>query len=345
MTTKEMAQIIGISRITLSKYLNGKGGISQKSIEKIERCLKQYNFVPNAHARSLVGKRERIISFVSTFSGVTDGVSRITSHFATLFTNYILVEAKKFDLKVLVTITDSKHAIAEVEQLFSSSLISGAVIFGLETGSEGFEQINRRGFPIVLVNQEDHSSSANISLVNMDDRRCAYDAVHQLVEGGHRSLMYIGSSLKRLPAQCRAQGVLCALNEVESQGVRCVMGNADFKEDLAYDYVKHYYSHHDRCPSAIIAANDLTAIGAINALKDLAIRVPEDVSVIGFDDIAISAYFSPPITTFRADYQLMAQQTIKELVALIDGDHSATVIEIPMELVARSSVSPRQQDA
>ena len=65
--------------------------------------------------------------------------------------------------------------------------------------------------------------------------------------------------------------------------------------------------------------------------------MPDQVSVIGFDDIAVSAYFSPPITTFRADYEMMAQQTIKELVALIDGDHAGTVIEIPMEMVERSS--------
>jgi LacI family transcriptional regulator len=337
MTTKEMAEIIGISRITLSKYLNGKGGISQKSIDKIERCIKQYNFAPNTHARSLAGKQEQIISFVSTFSGVTDGVSRISSHFATLFTNYILVEAKKFGLKVLVTITDSQHAIGELEQLFSSSLIRGAVIFGLESGSEGFERINSRGYPVVLVNQEEQSPSPNISLVNMDDRKCAYDTVMRLVNEGHTRLMYIGSSLKRLPAQRRQRGVAHALNELQGQGISCILGNADFKEDLAYEYVHTYFSEHEEHPTAIIAANDLTAIGAINALKALRIKVPGQVSVIGFDDIAVSAYFSPPITTFRADYEMMAQQTIKELVALIDGDHAGTVIEIPMEMVERSS--------
>lgn len=337
MTTKEMAEIIGISRITLSKYLNGKGGISQKSIDRIERYLKEYNFAPNTHARSLAGKQEQIISFVSTFSGVTDGVSRISSHFATLFTNYILVEAKKFDLKVLVTITDSEHAIGELEQLFASSLIRGAVVFGLESGSEGFERINSRGYPVVLVNQEETSPAPNISLVNMDDEQCAYDAVIRLAKEGHKRLMYIGSSLKRLPAQRRQKGVQQALEELQGQGVTCVFGNADFKEDLAYEYVHSYYSSENELPTAIVAANDLTAIGAINALKALQIRVPDQVSVIGFDDIAVSAYFSPPITTFRTDYEMMAQQTIKELVALIDGEHTGSVIEIPMELVERSS--------
>lgn len=118
MTTKEMAEIIGISRITLSKYLNGKGGISKKSAEKIDRYLQLYNFTPNIHARSLAGKKERIISFVTTFSAVSDGVSRISSHFATMFTNHILAQAKTFDYKVLVSITDMANAAVEVEQLF-----------------------------------------------------------------------------------------------------------------------------------------------------------------------------------------------------------------------------------
>lgn len=340
MTTKEMAEIIGISRITLSKYLNGKGGISKKSAEKIDTYIRQYNFTPNTHARSLAGKQERIISFISTFSGVSDGVSRISSHFATLFTNHVLAEAKKFDYKVLVTITDMKHARSEIEQLFSSSLIRGAILFGLETGSKELDPLFNRGYPIVLVNQEDHTPNQNISVVNMDDQECASQAVHHMVGLGHRKLMYIGSSLKRLPAQRRERGIIQALKSLEDQGISCVFGNADFKEDLAHAYVKEYFSKETDLPTAIIAANDLMAIGAINALKELGLRVPEDVSVMGFDDITVSAYFSPPITTFKTDFGMMAEKTLEQLVSLIDRNAPAAAVEIPMEFVQRASIGP-----
>jgi len=336
MTTTEMAEIIGISRITLSKYLNGKGGISQKSIDKIERYIKEYNFTPNTHARSLAGKQEQIISFVSTFSGVTDGVSRISSHFATLFTNYILVEAKKFGLKVLVTITDSQHAIGELEQLFSSSLIRGAVIFGLESGSEGFERINSCGYPVVLVNQEEQSPSPNISLVNMDDQKCAYDTVMRLVDEGHTRLMYIGSSLKRLPALRRQWGVNQALEDLHGEDVTCILGNADFKEDLAYEYVHTYFSEHEEHPTAIIAANDLTAIGLLAAFREGRVSVPGDVAVVGFDDIPPVRYLDPPLTTVRQPLEELGERAVEVLLAAIAGG-APTVHALTPELIVRGS--------
>lgn len=340
MTTKEMAELIGVSRITLSKYLNGKGGISKKSAQKIDSYIQKYNFTPNTHARSLAGKKERIISFISTFSGVSDGVSRINSHFATMFTNYILAEAKKFDYKVLVSITDMVHARSEIEQLFSSSLIRGAILFGLETGSKELVSLYERKFPLVLVNQEESVPDSHVSLVNMDDESCAAFAVQHLFESGHRRFLYIGSSVKRLPALRRARGVNKAFEMYAGQGVSCIFGNADFKEDLAYAYVHDVYSKQGVLPTAIIAANDLMAIGAMHALKDLGFNVPDDVSVIGFDDISISGYLSPPLTTFKIDYQLMAEQTMKQLVSLIDQTHEATDVEIPLEFVKRASDGP-----
>ena len=341
MTTKEMAEIIGISRITLSKYLNGKGGISKKSADKIDRYLQLYNFTPNIHARSLAGKKERIISFVTTFSAVSDGVSRISSHFATMFTNHILAQAKTFDYKVLVSITDMEHAAVEVEQLFSSSLIQGAILFGLEQGSSEFQRLYERNWPLVLVNQEDHPMSERCSVVNMDDQNSVHQAFDLLYDMGHTRFLSLDSNRKRLPALRRSRGVEQALEDLGAKGVSCLRRNANFKEDVAFDLVRELYQETADPPTAIIAANDLSAIGAINALSELGKSVPEDVSVIGFDDIPISGYFTPALSTFRADYEQMAQDTIKELVRLIEEPEAkAQVIEIPMEFVRRDSIGP-----
>ena len=105
MTMEEMARIIGVSRITLSKVMNDKEGVSEKTRERVKEYIKKYNFEPNSQARSLVGKKEPIIGFFTTYSEESSGSTHITSHFATELVNLVVNAAQKRDYKTLVDIT------------------------------------------------------------------------------------------------------------------------------------------------------------------------------------------------------------------------------------------------
>lgn len=339
MTMEEMARIIGISRITLSKVMNNKNGVSEETRQRVKEYIERYNFEPNSQARSLVGKKEQIIGFFTTYSEEAGGNTHVTSHFATELVNLVVNAAQKRGYKTLVDITPKEDDFSEVEKYLNSGLIRGAILFGYASGSPNLEYLSRKGVPLVLINQEVTLDLPNISLVNMDDETWGYQAIECLVKLNHRRLLYLTCSRRRLPIKRRAHGVKRALEAYKDQILSFQECNGEFNEDLSYEIVKKIYTQEGEKPTGIFAANDQMAIGAINALKDLGIRVPEEVSVIGFDDISISKYLTPALTTIHCDFKEIADRSVEALIDSIEGKVEKSHQELPLEFVKRESLA------
>ena len=346
MTTEELAKIIGVSRVTLSKVINGSGGVSAKTEEKIRRYIEEYNFEPNSKARSLVGKEEQIIGLVSAYSGSYSGASKnITSHFATELINLAVNSAQERGYKTLVCLTDVEKDVRSIERLFSSKLIRGAILLGYNTGNEDIERIGRHGYPLVLVNQERDSRYRNTVIVNMDDQVSAYFAIEKLVERGHKNILYIGCMRHRLPAMRRHEGVMSALQKHKAEIESLTEIDCDFSEEKAYNEIKRIYKGRKAGkPTGIFAANDIMAIGAMNALKELGYSIPGDVSVIGFDDIPVSKYLTPGLTTMSCNFEQIASVAVNSLIDMIEGREVVNHIEIPAEYTERGTLSKPAQN-
>lgn len=340
MTTEELAKIIGVSRVTLSKVINGVGGVAPKTEEKIRKYIEEYNFEPNSRARSLVGKQEQIIGFFSAYSESYSGASKnISSHFATELVNLVANRAQQYGYKTLVYLTDTEKDVKSIEKIFNSKLVSGAVLLGYNVGNPDIEKLGRMGFPLVLVNQERDSRYDNVVAVNMDDQVSAYFAIEKLVENGHKDLLYIGCNRRRLPAMRRQEGVKSAIEKNRKKINSITEIDCDFNENKAYEAVKAIYSDETAVkPTGIFAANDVMAIGAMNALKELGIDIPGEVSVIGFDDIPMSRYLTPGLTTMRCSFGEIASTCVDSLISLIEGRPVRNHIELPTEYIERGSL-------
>ncbi len=341
MTTEELAKIIGVSRVTLSKVINGVGGVSPKTEAKIRKYIEEYNFEPNSRARSLVGKEEQIIGFISAYSGSYSGASKnIASHFATELVNLAVSSAQQRGYKTLVYLTDVEQDVKSIERLFNGKLIRGAILLGYNTGNEDIERIGRHGYPIVLVNQERDSRYKNTVVVNMDDQVSAYFAMEKLVEKGHKNILYIGCNRHRLPAMRRHEGVMSALRKYESEIEHFEEIDCNFSEERAYNEIKRIFgSKKGKKPTGIFAANDIMAIGAMNALKELGVKIPEEVSIIGFDDIPMSKYLTPGLTTMGCNFEQIADTAVNSLIDLIEGKEVVNHIELPAEYKERGTLS------
>ena len=340
MTTAELAKLIGVSRVTVSKVINGAEGVSPRMREKVQKYIDFYGFEPNSQARSLVGKEEQIIGFFSAYSEANAGAGMISSHFATEMIHLVVDEAQRRDYKTLVSITEAARDTKAIERFFSSRLIRGAVLLGYETGNEEVKRLAEKGFPLVLVNQEKDTEFDNVSVVNMDDEQKAFDAVEKLVEFGHRDLIYLGCGRSRLPAMRRQKGVNAALQKYRGSIDSLLTLNGDFCEEKAYSQIYAVYSRHGKKPTGIFAANDIMAIGAMRALKALHYRIPEDVSIIGFDDISISKYLTPGLTTMRCDFRKIASAAVDALIGLIEEKGCRQHIELPVEFMMRGTLGP-----
>ena len=345
MTTEELAKIIGVSRVTLSKVINGVGGVSPKTEEKIRKYIEEYNFEPNSKARSLVGKEEQIIGLISAYSGSYSGASKnIPSHFATELINLAVNSAQQRGYKTLVSLTDVEKDVKSIERLFNSKLIRGAILLGYNTGDEDIERIGKHGYPNVLVNQERDSRYKNTVVVNMDDQVSAYFAIEKLVECGHKRILYIGCNRHRLPAMRRHEGVMSALQKHKDEIESLTEIDCDFSEEKAYNETKRIFGDKKgKKPTGIFAANDIMAIGAMNALKELGYSIPDDVSIIGFDDIPISKYLTPGLTTMSCNFEQIADTAVNSLIDMIEGKEVVNHVELPAQFMERGSLSvPRK---
>lgn len=340
MTTEELAKIIGVSRVTLSKVINGAGGVAPRTERKIRQYIDMYNFEPNSKARSLVGKEEQIIGLFSAYSDKNSGASNnITSHFATEMINLVISNAQKFDYKTLVYLTEREKDIKSIERILSGSMVRGAILLGYDTGSTDIRRLAERGYPLVLVNQERDSHYENVAVVNMDDQVSAYYAIERLVHNGHKNILYIGCSRPRLPAIRRHEGVKSAAGKCQHLIEKLTEIDCDFSEEKAYREIYRLYSSLEADkPTGIFAANDIMAIGAMNALKDLGYEVPRDVSVIGFDDISISKYITPGLTTMRCNFDKIASVSVNSLIDLIEHRDVMRHVEIPVEFIERGTL-------
>lgn len=346
MTTEELAKLIGVSRVTVSKVINGAEGVSEKTAKKVREYIEKYNFVPNSGARSLVGKRERIIGLFSAYSESNSGAGEnTTSHFATEMINLVVSEAQKKGYKTLVQLTKGDTEVREIEHMLASQMVCGAILLGYNTGNKDILALAEKNYPLVLVNQERDSFRENVAVVNMDDQASAVFAIAKLIQYGHRDILYLGCNRHRLPAMHRNEGVASAKVKFQQHIDSLTEIDCNFDENIAYSEVKRLYSQEGKKPTGIFAANDLMAIGAMNALKELGLAIPQDVSVIGFDDIAISRYLTPKLTTMHCDFKRIASASVESAIALIDGQETQRHKELPVEFVERETLSYAKPDS
>lgn len=338
MTTKEFAEMIGVSRVTLSKVLNNKGGVAPATVEMIQRYIEEYHFEPNSQARGLVGKKDKIIGLFTAFRSEFGTDGHIPTDFPSEMINLITAEAQKYGYKTLVAIARSADDFASIEKLLNSDVVRGAILMGFETGSHVMESWSGLGHPLLLINQEEKMPGNNVSLVNVNDEEWAYKAIELLVEKGHKRVLFLGSSLKRLPACRRQSGALRALEHYRDVFEQIWHIDADFEEDQAYEATKKIYRKEAKYPTGIFASNDVMAIGAMRALKEMGYQVPGQVSVIGFDNIPVSGYLSPALTTFDSSFVAIARKSVQILIDNVEGRRKACHKELGARFVERETL-------
>ncbi len=346
MTTEELAKIIGVSRVTLSKVINGVGGVAPKTEKKIREYIEKYNFEPNTAARSLVGKEEPVIGLFSAYTDRNTGAGEeITSHFATELINLVVNEAQKVGYNTLVHLSSGSSDVRTLDRILGRKLVQGAILVGYDNKSKEINELIERGYPLVLINQERKSFADNMAVVNMADRKAAFEAVERMVKSGHKRILYIGGKRTRLPAIRREEGVRAAFEQYKDRIEKLDELDGDFDEKKAYSEVRKVYKKAGKeRPTAIFAANDIMAIGAMKALKDLNINVPREVAVVGHDDIPISKYLSPALSTMRCDFKAIAGAGVNALVGLIENKEIERNVELDSVFVERDSFIDKKRE-
>jgi len=320
-TIKDVAKLAGVAVSTVSYALNNDAKISEETKKKILKAAEELNYYPSGAARNLKKQKSETIGlFLNDLSGpfysqVVEGIQEVVaSH------GYNLIACSTYGGE-----NSSAH------RFLREKFVDGAIIMGSSIPDSLILSIAGETFPIVVLDRELNADYVHSVLI--DNLQGAYDAVTHLIQMGRRKIGYLSGPSNNYDNIRRFEGYKKAL---EDNGVafqpRMVM-QGKYTEAGGYQAMKVLLAS-NQLPDAIFAGNDEMAIGAIRAMQEENMKVPDDIAIVGFDDIMLAAYVQPPLTTVRhSKYELGAIATQR----VFYPQKEENMIVLPTELVIRKS--------
>ena len=323
----DVARLAGVSHQTVSRVLNDLPNVRPATRVRVEDAIKQLRYRPSTAARSLVTRRSRTIGLITT--GNPDyGPSSILLGFT---------EAARRE-RYLVSIssmleTDVASMRAAVELLLSQNVEAVVLIAAHRGALEAIQGIDL-GVPLVAV---ESSGRLGFHSVSIDQYAGAFGATQHLVELGHRGILHLAGPEDSMDATERIRGWRAALSEHGLVAHEPLIG--DWSPASGYRLGQQLAAAGDADFTAVFSANDQMALGLMHALSQAGIRVPDDVSVIGFDDIPEAEHFTPPLTTVRQDFGELGRTVMSTLLEVILDESLAEAQHPVPVLVPRESTA------
>jgi LacI family transcriptional regulator len=338
-TIKELARVSGVSVGTVSRALNGYADVRPETRERIMRLARELDYTPAAAARSLVTQRSHIIGvFMETGEGHPD-----LQH---PFFHEVLgglkqrVGAEGFDLLLFASERPGNgygpHSYLKRARHHN---VDACALIGLDPEDAEVRRLARAEMPCIGIDM--NLEGDNVEVVMSDNEGGAITAVRHLHELGHRRIATITGMMDSRPGADRLRGYRTAVQQVGLAYRDDYVAYGDFYAESGREATAKLLASDDP-PTAIFAAADMMAIGAIRAAAEVGLRVPEDLSVVGFDDIQLAPHVNPPLTTMRQDKLGLGGAAGDALVARVAGDPDRPALRtLPVELVVRGSTARR----
>lgn len=340
MNSNEIAKLAGVSRSTVSRVINNYPNVPEETRQKVIEIIKKHNYVPHASARMLAGGKSKSIGlFIIDMNADLKGKQVSTSYYFTPFTSVIIDDANKMGYNVLVSIVGEPKDFQRVKQTFYDKTIAGGIFIGVKDNEQEIKNLISEGYRVVLVDQSlksDEEVYSKSIIVNADNFNGAYTATKYLLDLGHKDIAHVTGPYDQLSAIERLEGYKKALSDsnITVQNKNIVKGSFTVKS--GYKATKKLLSK--TRPTAIFLSNDSMAIGAMQAIEEEGLNVPQDISIIGFDDIEMAKYLKPALTTIKMDLFEMASVAINALISSVESNISfSACYTIPVNLIERDT--------
>jgi DNA-binding LacI/PurR family transcriptional regulator len=329
-TMEEIAKLAGVSLATVSRCIHSPHLVKSETREKINQLISKANYIYNATAGDLSRKRSSILGvIIPTAKSLVFSTSLLAIQEMAQQNNYSLITASSQ--------YDSKTE-ANLIQQFMERQLAGIILTGFVFGQKDLvKELSRRGMPCVVI--WDKLDDPELSYVGFDNFKATYAATQYLIELHHRRIgLIVGPYTKVERVRKRLEGFKSAL---EDNGLTFDPEMVIEKEPTLLDgkeAMGRLMSLQVR-PTAVLAASDTLAVGAMAAARDLGLGIPEDVSLVGFDDIDIAAYCNPPLTTVRVPAYEIGRIAMKIILNMISDFNESRVQQYCLDtnLVIRDS--------
>lgn len=330
-TIEDIAREAGVSIATVSRVINNTKPVSPELRTRVYQVIERNHFKPNTLARGLVTKKTNMIGIIvpdisnAVFGKLTKGINSICSR-------------KGYSMMVCESQGELDKELRLLE-IMEDKQIEGLLFAGVDVNHTLVKAMLDKSYPAVLVTQEASEDEGAVSTVVHDNVKAMYDAVKFLLDNGHQRIAYLGGPKNDFSSgKKRLRGYRRALEEVGIEFRNSYVVQGDFSFSSGYEGMKTLYEENSKLPTAVVTGSDVIAVGAIQYLDSMRVRIPDDISIMGFDDSDFATYFKPELSTVRISYFDEGEKAARMLLKLISGDMKEPGIEyVPHKIIRRST--------
>jgi DNA-binding LacI/PurR family transcriptional regulator len=320
---RDVARVAGVSYQTVSRVLNDSPRLRPETRQRVLDVIEELGYRPNQAARALVTSKSNVIGVLVATRAAAYGVQTIL---------YEIEDAAReagYRLAIATSPSDEQSVREALDQL-SGQAVEAVVVVAPQARVFDLLADNPLGIPFVLLDSSRRDLGHSVAVDQFEGARLA---TRHLIELGHTQVIHIAGPQDWIEAEGRMQGYLREVSDAELMVRPPVLG--DWTAEFGYRAGRELLNRADF--TAVFCSNDLTALGLLHAFREAGIRVPADVSVVGFDDVPEAAHFWPPLTTIRQDFAEVGRRAIGRLLNELDAESPTATELIRPQLVLRSS--------
>ena len=327
-TIRDVAREAGVSVATVSRYLNQSTPVSFEVAERLDKVITEFRYIPHAAARHLASRKTHVIGLLLTY---------IHNDFYVPLLNGVESTGRQKDYNLLVASHQYSAGNNKIPPIGPHNT-DGMIVYADSLSDEELISLHASGYPMVLIHRTS-PAALPIPSVTIENKAATFKLVeHLIVHHQKRRILLMRGRAHQEDSYWRETGYRTAL---EANGIpfdpELVLAG-EFEREVAYQSLTHFLANEKRVSfDAVFAGNDDAAIGVIKALQENGYRIPEDISVVGFDDLHLSGFLTPSLTTVRAPTEEVGRIAAEQLFQLIDEQHLSGVTVLPTELIIRRS--------
>ena len=327
-TIRDVAQQAGVSVATVSRYINRNAPVSPEVSERLEHVMNELKYVPHAAARHLASRKTRVIGLL---------LNNLHNDFFVPLLNGVetVIREKGYNLIVATYHADSRR---EASPPIGPHNTDGLLVFSDGLIDDDLIRLHDSGFPMVLVHRTP-PPSISIPSVTVENVAITHQLIEHLIRvHGKRRILFLRGPLHQEDSIRRETGYRSALQANGIPFDESLILNGDFERDTACEVMNKFLENGRRVPfDAVFTGDDDAAIGALRALQKHNVRVPDEVAVVGFDDLGFAPFLNPPLTTVRAPTETVGRIATERMFGLLDDSVSDEVVILPTEIIYRRS--------